>query len=101
LSNSGSPPAEPGDYLEEFNSRATPIKKNEFLKSDDYNLICVPSEKSGKRIWIMMDAKSPPFYKQIPDGNFSLSKEELSEIEKRTNPTSTVVEALRSHVRKE
>lgn len=85
----------------EFNSRATPINKIEFLKSYDYKLICIPSEKSGKRIWIMMDAKSPPFYKQMPDGNYSLTKEELSEIENRTNPTSTVVEALRSHVGKE
>ena len=85
----------------EFDSRTTPIKKIEFLKSYDYNLICVPSEKSGRRIWIMMDAKSPPFYKQMPDGNYSLTKEDLSEIEKRTNPTSTVVEALRSHIGKE
>ena len=85
----------------EFNSRATPIRKIEFIKSYDYNLVCVPSEKSGKRIWIMMDAKSPPFYKQMPDGNYSLTREELSEIEKKTNPPSTVVEVLRSHIREE
>jgi hypothetical protein len=82
----------------ELKTRDKAIKSIEFLQSNHYNLVCVPSDKSGRRIWIMMDAKSPPFYKQIPDGNYSLTKEELSEIEKKTNPTSTVVEALRSHI---
>ena len=74
------------------------MKSIEFHKLDDYNLICVPGKGVSKRIWIMMDAKSPPFYKQIPDGNYSLSEAQLAEIRQSTNPISTVIEALRSHV---
>ena len=84
----------------ELKTRDTAIKSIEFYKLDDYNLICVPGKGVSKRIWIMMDAKSPPFYKQIPDGNYSLTEIQLEEIQQRTNPTSTVIEALRSHVEK-
>jgi len=85
----------------EYSSRNTTIKKIEYYNSDEYNFICVPAEGTGKRVWIMMDAKSPPFYKQLPDDeNFSLSEAQLSEIENRANPTSTVVQVMRSHVRK-
>jgi hypothetical protein len=84
--------------VNEEKTRDTAMKSIEFHKLDDYNLICVPGKGVSKRIWIMMDAKSPPFYKQIPDGNFSLSEAQLAEIRQRTNPISTVIEALRSHV---
>jgi hypothetical protein len=51
----------------EVKTRDTAIKNIEFHKLDDYNMICVPGKGVSKRIWVMMDAKSPPFYKQIPD----------------------------------
>jgi hypothetical protein len=84
----------------EAKSRETGINNIEYHKSDECNVVCLPSEGTGKRIWIMMDAKSPPFYKQIPDNNYSLIEGQFSEIQRRTNPTSTVLEAMRSHVRK-
>ena len=47
----------------------------------------------------MADPKSPPFYKQMPEGNYWLTKEQLEEIRKQANPITTVLDALESHLK--
>ena len=47
----------------------------------------------------MLDPRSPPFYKQLPSGNYWLTAEQIEIIRKNANPISTVLEALGSHKR--
>jgi len=76
---------------------SSPIHDVEFTETDGYHIVCVPRDGDQKRVWIMMDPKSPPFYKQLPSGNYWLSEDRIEIIRKKTNPISTVVEALESH----
>lgn len=83
----------------EFSHRREKIDTIEFSHHAEYWIVCVPRHDDHARIWIMMDPASPPFYKQMPEGNFWLTKEQIEEIRRKTNPISTVLEALKSHTK--
>lgn len=82
----------------EYNHRTTPISDAEFSDYEAYHLVCVPSSAGG-RVWIMLDPRNPPFYKQLPHDSYSLSREQYDRIIATRHATSTVEEALSSHVR--
>ena len=75
------------------------IEYPEVRQVEDYMIICVPRHEDGTRIWIMADPKSPPFYKQMPTGNYWLTKEQIEDIRKQANPITTVLEAFESHTK--
>ena len=82
----------------ELISRSSAISNLEFTNLDERSIVCLPS-LSGKRLRIMLNPKSLPYYKQMPAGEYSLSKEQLDEITAKGNPTSTVSACLATHVR--
>jgi len=73
-----------------------PIQDLEFKERSGYHFVCIPSK--GRRIWVMLDAREEPFYKQMPTGPFELTQQQLERILESKSVTSTVVECLRSHV---
>ena len=79
--------------------REQTISDLEFLDHDYYHIACVPSSASGNRVWIMLDPHNPPYYKQMPHDDYSLSREQYDKIIATRQATSTVEEALLSHVR--
>jgi hypothetical protein len=81
----------------EATHRDTPIHEIEFSEEDGYHIVCLPRVSDQKRVWIMVDPKSPPYYKQLPSGNYSLTKDQINMIREKTNPTSTVLQVLESH----
>jgi hypothetical protein len=83
----------------EVQHRGESIEKIEFQKFNEYQIICIPRYDNHSRIWIIADPKSPPFYKQLPSGNYWLTKEELDEVRTKADPISTVLSALRSHLK--
>jgi len=70
----------------------------EFATSQGYELMAVPSLDGRTRIWVMLWPKSPPFYKQMPGGNFAISRELWLKLQADRKVSSTVSSALRSHV---
>lgn len=82
-----------------FEYRDEIIERPEVRQVAEYMIICVPHHENGTRIWIMADPKSPPFYKQMPTGNYWLTKEQIEDIRKQANPITTVLEALESHTK--
>ena len=83
----------------EATHRDSPISDLEFSEREDYHILCVPGAGNDKRVWIMLDPRSPPFYKQLPHDNYSLSREQYERITATRHTTSTVEESLSSHVR--
>jgi hypothetical protein len=70
----------------------------EISTADGYTLVSVSSADSSHRIWIMLWPKSPPFYKQMPEGDFQIPQALLLQWLDQRKISSTVYEALRSHV---
>ena len=78
--------------------REQPISGFEFVERHGYHIVCVASSAAAKRVWIMLAPRNPPFYKQLPHDSYSLSPEQYQQIVATRHATSTVEEALSSHV---
>ncbi len=72
--------------------------KIEIVKLDEYSVVGIPVPDARKEIWIMLNPRNPPFYKQLPQGSYALSKEDLKTILASGVVTSTVENCLESHV---
>lgn len=82
----------------EYGSRQRPVSTPRFTNAEGYVLLVVPSSDGTQNIWIMLSAKSPPYYKQLPEGNYTISRSLLDTISQQGIASSTVQEALASHV---
>ena len=60
-------------------------------------LLTVASADGKSRICVMLWPKSPPFYKQMPSGNFEISYDLWLRLLREHKVSFTVVHALRSH----
>ena len=82
----------------EYQHRDKDRGKIEIVKMDNYSLVGIPVNDARKEIWVMLNSRNPPYYKQLPQGNFSLSKEDLKIITASGVVSSTVENSLESHV---
>jgi hypothetical protein len=82
----------------EYGARQDLVATPKFTSTDGYVLLVVPSSNGSKNIWIMLSPKSPPFYKQLPHGNYTISRSLLDTISRQDISSSTVQEVLTSHV---
>ncbi len=78
-----------------------PSDKIEIVKLDEYSLVGIPVHDARKEIWIMLNPRNPPYYKQGRKGSYKLSKEDLKKILASGVVTSTVENCLQSHVENE
>jgi len=78
--------------------RDKPGNKIELVKIDEYSVVGIPVHDTRKEIWIMLNPRNPPYYKQIPQGSYTLSKEDLKTILASGVVISTVERCLESHV---
>lgn len=83
---------------QEYDARKAPLGEAKLVELQGYTLLGLPGNKPHQNIWIMLWPKHPPFYKQVPGGNYTLTNSMLSEIKRRQLATSTVEEVLASHV---
>jgi hypothetical protein len=72
------------------------VRDFQFIDEEDYHIVAIPNLK-GKTTWVMLNPRSPPYYKQSGD-NFSLTQEQLERITRSRHTISTVEEALKSHL---
>ena len=63
-----------------------------------YDLLSVPSIDGSTRIWIMLWPKSSPYYKQMPRGNYRISRAVLDDLVRANKVSATVQEALAGHL---
>ncbi|HMC28845.1 MAG TPA: hypothetical protein VKM56_13735 [Verrucomicrobiae bacterium] len=82
----------------EAQHRERPSDSVTVQRIEDYAIAGIPVKDGRKTVWILLNARNPPFYKQLPKGNYSLSKEELRKILASARVTSTVENCLESHL---
>jgi len=104
--NPGDGRESPGDKREwsilqklERETRELNLSAVQFRAIDEYVAVAVPRESDGRPVWILLNPAHAPLYKQIPEGNFWLDRDQLRSITADHPVTSTVAEALRSHLR--
>jgi hypothetical protein len=73
-------------------------KKLIIIQEDSYNIMGV-FDDLGKPVWILLNPKVSPWYKQIPaSSSFSLSKDNFLYISDRKVASETVLQVLKSRV---
>jgi hypothetical protein len=82
----------------ESQNRDKPGDKVEVVKIDEYSLVGIPVNDARKKIWIMLNPRNPPYYKQIPQGSYALSREAFNRVLASGGVSSTVANCLESHV---
>lgn len=54
---------------------------------------------SGRNIWILLRTQSPPFYKQLPEGQYDLPLPLVEKLQREQRLSYTVDAVLQSHLR--
>ena len=83
----------------EARNRDKPISGLEFSQHEEYRILALPA-LTGERVWIMLNPQSPPYYKQMPHTDYTLTEEQYQQIVRTQRPISTVDECLSSHVQR-
>jgi hypothetical protein len=84
------------ETIEAKNRAKKTFSEMEWVTENGYHLVCF--ESMGHRIWIMLDPREVPYYKQMPKGNYKLTSQQLDRIKESGFASSTVLECLTSHV---
>jgi hypothetical protein len=82
----------------ELQSRDKPLSEPVVRKVVDREVLGVTGA-SGENIWILLRPESPPFYKQMPEGQYDLPAALVEKLNREHRLSYTVGVVLRSHVR--
>ena len=80
------------------NGQGSVVSKPIFRSKGEHVLLVVPNNSNTGNIWIMLRPEHPPFYKQMPQGSYEISREVFNIVEERHLASSTVIESLASHI---
>lgn len=84
----------------ESQTRETPLTGPVVRKIFEHEVLGVTGA-SGGNIWILLKTESPPFYKQMPQGQYNLPLDLVEQLDREHRLSYTVGAVLRSHVQKE
>jgi hypothetical protein len=82
----------------EFTQRRNVISKVEIKKIDNYLVAGFRADNDKENVWILLNVKYAPYYKQIPQARFSLTAIELEVVKKNANVSSTVIAVLETRI---
>jgi hypothetical protein len=57
------------------------------------------ADNGRNNVWILLNVKHPPYYKQIPQNRFSITSVDLERIRENENVSSTVIAVLETRIR--
>jgi hypothetical protein len=83
----------------EIQARTEPLSEPVLRKVSEREVLGVRGA-SGDNIWILLRTESPPFYKQMPQGQYDLPLSVVEKLEREHRLSYTVGAVLRSHVRR-
>ena len=83
----------------EFEGRSEAITGAVYRTIDGLPIMGVPAEGTNGNVWILLNPKAAPFYKQVPQRQFTISAAVLEEVKARHVATETVIAVLETHMR--
>jgi hypothetical protein len=80
----------------EFDHRVDRLSAPVVLNASGYRVAGFPRTDAAGTVWVMLNPKSTPLYKQLPQASFSLSSAQLAGL---GSIEPSVLARLKSHVR--
>ena len=84
----------------EAQTRHQPLSEPALRKIGDSEVLGVRGA-AGNNIWILLRTESPPFYKQLPEGQYDVPAALVEKLAHERRLSYTVGVVLRSHVRRQ
>ena len=81
----------------EFKHRDSALSGPTMFETNGYRIACISADK-GEKIFILLNPQFSPFYKQLPEADYSLSPDHFIKVLQEGHPISTVREAMKSHI---
>jgi hypothetical protein len=81
----------------EFTTRDEVLREPVVRKMDEREVLGVKGA-SGQNIWILLKTEAPPFYKQMPGGQYNVPAGLVDRLAREKRLSYTVAAVLRSHV---
>lgn len=82
----------------EERERHSDIKDVAFRTVEDYTVAGFPADAGKGNVWILLYPKHSPYYKQIPQLQFTISKAVLNRIQDSRKASETVIAVLETRV---
>jgi hypothetical protein len=82
----------------EFQMRDTPLSQPVIRQVLDREVLGIKGA-SGGNVWILLRTESPPYYKQIPEGQYDVPAALVKKLDRERKLSYTVGVVLRSHVK--
>jgi hypothetical protein len=82
----------------EYANRRTVISKAEIVKNHGYLIAGIRATGGKENIWILLNPKTHPYYKQIPQVNFTITHADLERIRQISAVSDTVIAVLETRV---
>jgi hypothetical protein len=83
----------------EYSQRNLMVSKIEFKEKNGYFIAGFKADNANKNVWVLLNPKYPPYYKQMPQDRFSLTSSELNEIRQKSIASITVIAVLETRIR--
>jgi hypothetical protein len=74
------------------------VPSGEIRKLNGYIIVAFHPEYRGENIWVLLNPKHPPYYKQIPQTNFTISRKEFDAIRRIQGISETVIAVLATRI---
>ncbi len=81
----------------EYKNRKIPVSEPVLQVVAEHEVLGVRGLR-GENIWVLLKPKAPPFYKQMPQGNYEISKELIERLVRERRLSYTVEQVLTSHI---
>ncbi|MED5622482.1 hypothetical protein [Ideonella sp. BN130291] len=84
----------------EYQHRASPLGEPVVLGVGEREVLGVRG-LDGQNIWVLLKPSAPPFYKQMPQGNYTLPADLVDQLIRQRRVSYTVEQVLASHISRE
>lgn len=82
----------------EYEHRDMPISTVEIVERSGYSLAGFQAENKNKNVWVLLNPRYPPYFKQVPDSTFNVSRQALEIIRRTPDVSKDVLAALEARV---
>lgn len=81
----------------EYQQRSVPVNEPNVQRVGEFEVLGVRGLQ-GQNIWVLLKPAAPPYYKQMPAGNYDLPKDLVDRLVIQHRLSYTVEQVLASHV---
>ena len=82
----------------EYEHRRTPVAGVEVVEKSGYLVAGFRADDRDENVWVLLNARHAPYYKQVPEASFKVSQQALDVVRRTRGVSKDVLAALEARV---